>query len=321
MALRTAVFFLAVATRATALPSSRTFGVDCHSAPTTPCCVTSATLKQNLDTATQVLNAANKQFNTTLKSEEGRVGAAAAAQTKAFNDYEAAMNDRNSKLAQQNQAEAAMSDKLNEVGRLVSLCSTPQPPSDCGHQLRDAQAAVRAANLTLVNANKAYKEAQTLVEVDDGNRAQAISNYDTAVTHQENAVQRAHLELAKFETAVNTASADWNDCATKCSEGQQCTPPGRASMLATLQAMPSIATPSMMRLGAEVSASTKTFYKIDGAECGQSTVASKYAVYAKQFGGLTEGTCASVGYTKKTGSQTVAVPVIGSVTVETYTKP
>ena len=44
----------------------------------------------------------------------------------------------------------------------------------------------------------------------------------------------------------------------------------------------------MLKLGLQ-SGSSVTFYKIEGDECGQSTIDSKYAAYAKQFGGLLEG--------------------------------
>ena len=87
----------------------------------------------------------------------------------------------------------------------------------------------------------------------------------------------------------------------------------------TLLKMPSVATPSM--LGDYTLGSSVTLYKVDGDECGQSTLDSKYKSYAEQFGGLKVGECKDVGYTKSTGKQTVEVPVIGSVTVETFVKP
>ena len=62
----------------------------------------------------------------------------------------------------------------------------------------------------------------------------------------------------------------------------------QGNLASTLLGLPSLATPSMLKLGGK-SDSSVTFYKIEGDECGQSTIDSKYAVYAKQFGGLLEG--------------------------------
>lgn len=64
----------------------------------------------------------------------------------------------------------------------------------------------------------------------------------------------------------------------------------------------------------------KTLYKITGDECGQSTLDEKYAGYAKTFAGLSDGTCASQGYTVADGSQTLNVPVLGKITIAKFKK-
>merc|ERR1711966_141138 len=61
-----------------------------------------------------------------------------------------------------------------------------------------------------------------------------------------------------------------------------------------------------------------TLYKISDGVCGQSTLDARYAKYAEEFAGLKEGTCASQGYTVADGSQTLKVPVIGTVSVEKF---
>jgi apolipoprotein D and lipocalin family protein len=65
---------------------------------------------------------------------------------------------------------------------------------------------------------------------------------------------------------------------------------------------------------------TSTLYKISDGECGQATLDSKYAPYAKTFAGLKDGDCASVGYTVADGTQTINVPVIGNVVVSKFKK-
>jgi len=66
---------------------------------------------------------------------------------------------------------------------------------------------------------------------------------------------------------------------------------------------------------------TVTLYKVSGDECGQATLASKYASYAEKFAGLSEGTCSAKGYTVADGTQTLKVPVLGTVVVSKFKKP
>ena len=70
------------------------------------------------------------------------------------------------------------------------------------------------------------------------------------------------------------------------------------------------------------SSSTETFYKIEKGVCGQADCPSKYASYAKQYGGLKKGTCKKAGYTTpaQPPSQKITVPVLGKVTVKRYVK-
>jgi len=64
-----------------------------------------------------------------------------------------------------------------------------------------------------------------------------------------------------------------------------------------------------------------TLYKISGSECGQATLDAKYASYAKKFAGLSEGTCASQGYTVADGTTPLKVPVLGQITISKFKKP
>ena len=64
-----------------------------------------------------------------------------------------------------------------------------------------------------------------------------------------------------------------------------------------------------------------TLYKISGSECGQATLDAKYASYAEKFAGLSEGTCASQGYTVADGSTPLKVPVLGQITISKFKKP
>jgi len=63
-----------------------------------------------------------------------------------------------------------------------------------------------------------------------------------------------------------------------------------------------------------------TLYKIAGGECGQATLDEKYAKYAKTFAGLSDGNCASQGYTVADGTQSLKVPVLGKITIAKFKK-
>eukprot|EP00929_Paragymnodinium_shiwhaense_P110232 TRINITY_DN7706_c0_g1_i1.p1 TRINITY_DN7706_c0_g1~~TRINITY_DN7706_c0_g1_i1.p1 ORF type:complete len:615 (-),score=187.49 TRINITY_DN7706_c0_g1_i1:537-2381(-) len=65
----------------------------------------------------------------------------------------------------------------------------------------------------------------------------------------------------------------------------------------------------------------ETLYKIADGKCGQATLSKKYAPYAAKFAGLQEGKCADQGYTVSAGEKTINVPVLGKITVDTFTKP
>jgi len=63
-----------------------------------------------------------------------------------------------------------------------------------------------------------------------------------------------------------------------------------------------------------------TLYKISDGSCGQATLEKTYEKYAEAFAGLTEGTCPDNGYTEEDGTQSLSVPVLGSITVSLYKK-
>merc|ERR1712194_445200 len=72
----------------------------------------------------------------------------------------------------------------------------------------------------------------------------------------------------------------------------------------------------------ELAEAQTTLYKTfkAGSGCGQATLDSKYAQYAIKFAGLSEGTCAALGYTLADGTQTLKVPVLGDITIAKFKK-
>ena len=62
-------------------------------------------------------------------------------------------------------------------------------------------------------------------------------------------------------------------------------------------------------------------YKIANGECGQATLPSKYEKPAEDYAGLSEGTCASVGYTHADGTTDIKVPFLGDIKIQTFSKP
>merc|ERR1719356_445868 len=60
----------------------------------------------------------------------------------------------------------------------------------------------------------------------------------------------------------------------------------------------------------------------DGKECGQSDLKCAYTKFAKAFKrDLKDGTCAEQGYTEQSGTNTLKVPVVGTITVAQYSRP
>merc|ERR1739845_238463 len=69
------------------------------------------------------------------------------------------------------------------------------------------------------------------------------------------------------------------------------------------------------------SADTCSLYQIADDQCGQSDLNCDYVKYAKAAEkGLQDGTCADQGYTVQTGTQTKTYPIIGDITITTYSK-
>merc|ERR1719274_136039 len=67
--------------------------------------------------------------------------------------------------------------------------------------------------------------------------------------------------------------------------------------------------------------STCSLYEIADDTCNQSDIDCKYSPYARKFQkGLQDGTCAEHGYSVKSGTKTMHVPVIGDIVVTMYTK-
>ena len=64
-----------------------------------------------------------------------------------------------------------------------------------------------------------------------------------------------------------------------------------------------------------------TLYKISGSECGQLCVSSDKVTYLVEFGGVTQGTCDTQGYSVYEKSQNIDAGPFGSIKVDVYLKP
>merc|ERR1712224_280495 len=73
--------------------------------------------------------------------------------------------------------------------------------------------------------------------------------------------------------------------------------------------------------GVLASGESCSLYEIKDDTCGQSDLDCAFTGPAKTFRRtLADGTCAEHGFTVKTGEQTMTVPVIGDISVTTYSK-
>merc|ERR1711871_748475 len=62
-------------------------------------------------------------------------------------------------------------------------------------------------------------------------------------------------------------------------------------------------------------------YKIEDGQCGEVCLSSTIAPFARQFGGVTDGTCAEQGYTVYDHTETVSVGPFGDFDTDIYLKP
>jgi hypothetical protein len=73
---------------------------------------------------------------------------------------------------------------------------------------------------------------------------------------------------------------------------------------------------------AELSLAPLNMYKISGGECMQPHVSQTFKHAVMEFGGMSEGSCSTKGFTlAEDDKATMQIPVIGVVTVSTFRKP
>ena len=62
-----------------------------------------------------------------------------------------------------------------------------------------------------------------------------------------------------------------------------------------------------------------TLYRtVEGHGCGQVAISSTYEKYAEDFAGFAVGDCADQGFKHSDGSKTLAIPIIGNVTMQLF---
>eukprot|EP01047_Picozoa_sp_COSAG01_P066525 COSAG01_NODE_9199_length_2523_cov_2.215347_3_plen_114_part_00 len=112
-------------------------------------------------------------------------------------------------------------DAVNEMKRLVDLCSTPQPPANCADQLRAAGMEVESTNATLASTKRAMDQATATLAQDADQRDSAIADYNQAIKHQSDALSRGHQAIANCQTEVNEATGRWNNESIACAPGRR----------------------------------------------------------------------------------------------------
>jgi len=165
------------------------------------------------DAAEATLEAANKAFNSTLKSENAKVATAVANRDAANRALDKAQDAANSakftmdtKTDLFNKAVLALEDTIN-------LCNQPQPPSNCARQLASAQASVKSSNTTMKQATRAYNTkaakltaAQTALQNAETAFTGAITHKDTALNAATSAIEDAVMKKQATAAALNTLS-------------------------------------------------------------------------------------------------------------------
>jgi hypothetical protein len=112
-------------------------------------------------------------------------------------------------------------DAVNEMQRLVALCSTPQPPANCADQLRAASASVASNNSTLAATKSAWDQARATLAQDADQRDTATATYNEAIKHQSDALSRAQQTMAGCKSQVDEATERWNNESIACAPGRR----------------------------------------------------------------------------------------------------
>jgi hypothetical protein len=98
-----------------------------------------AAAKVQDDAAELVLENANKAFNTTVKQANEAVAKAVSAQEAANTAVDTAQDTDNRAKMAMNQQSNEFNNAVLRLQDVVTLCSQPQPPSDCRNLLQTAE--------------------------------------------------------------------------------------------------------------------------------------------------------------------------------------
>merc|ERR1711935_440256 len=139
--------------------------------------------------------------------------------------------------------------------------------------------------------------------------------------HKKSAVQVALRWILQHNASINTQSRNPVHLKSDTNIYDFVLSDAEMAQLDAHSAVQTKSTQTLKTTETAVEAQT-TLYKTfkAGSGCGQATLDSKYAKYAIKFAGLSEGTCAALGYTLADGTQTLKVPVLGDITITKFKK-
>merc|ERR1712195_160457 len=76
--------------------------------------------------------------------------------------------------------------------------------------------------------------------------------------------------------------------------------------------------PESLFCQALTSSQVNLYKELEGKVCAQAAISGDYEKYVEEFAGFSQGTCADQGFKHADGTKTMAVPIIGNITVALY---
>jgi len=175
-----------------------------------------AAAKKALDDSLAAQKAADSALTSEKSVLDAKVAQADLDIKKANSDYLTAVNTYNSDMFAYNTALQTDTSAKAHLADVENACSQTPPPTDCAQKIKDAVAAVDAADKTLESANATKTADGAAVNTAKTNLDGARAAYDQAVAHEQSELARLNGDIQKANQAVLTAQSAYAQILAEC---------------------------------------------------------------------------------------------------------
>ncbi|KAK3284917.1 hypothetical protein CYMTET_7444 [Cymbomonas tetramitiformis] len=175
-----------------------------------------AAAKKALDDALKAQKAADDALTSEKSVLDAQVAMADQNIKTANSDYLTAVNQYNSDMFAYNTAVQTDTSAKAKLADVENACSQTPPPTDCAQQIKDAVAAVDAADKTLDSANATKNADSKAVDTAKTNLDGARAAYDAAVAHEQSELARLNGDIQKANQEVLTAQSKYAQILSEC---------------------------------------------------------------------------------------------------------